>query len=289
MAKEKTSTEINRTTLDPQTLTSESLKGVLHRTSYGVYYDLLQTPAIPEFLDYNRIVCSLCTVMEQIYKKFLDESWFLPQRTARTTTSTSSASSGSIAASSTSALLVQAIKDIDAEFKHLFFGLLSRDITDIAVNHLKKQTESIATLKNNLQYDKLPPLFSSSTSDDDEPSGKDSKSEWFQISFRVGGCTVYRLVFGFFFLAFDLKLFYLLEQSRFHLSFREDLHSCMAQTRGKFQHNPLQTSVHTEYYPSEDQPRVQQLKTKKTGVLHAKSLTKKRKKKTLLLDSDQAI
>ena len=139
MAKEKGSVDFSRWKSEQNpVITQDSLKGSLHRTSHGVYYDLLQTPNVPDCLDYNRIVCSLCTVMEQIYKKFLEESWFLPQNTHPTTSSS---------VNSTAAILTQAIQDIDTEFKHIFFGLISRNITELALNHVRESTDSVRTLK----------------------------------------------------------------------------------------------------------------------------------------------
>ena len=134
-------------------MTAESLKGSLHRTSHGVYYCLLKTPNIPDCLDYNRIVCSLCTVIEQIYKKFLEETWFLPSTHANVTVGPGSSSVPSI--------LVQTIQDIDTEFKNLFFGVLSKNISERAINHLKNETVSLQTLKQAVTAtaSPIPPLF----------------------------------------------------------------------------------------------------------------------------------
>lgn len=136
---------------DSSAQSSDSYKGTLYKTSYGVFYEFLQTPTIPEFLDYNRIICSLCTIMEQIYKKFLDESWFRSSSSTATTA------------------LVQAIQDIDSEFKHNFFGLLSRDITALTQTHLRRQTESFQKLASSMN-DQLPPLFGFIPPSSTEPS-----------------------------------------------------------------------------------------------------------------------
>ena len=163
MAKEKVLADAARWKNEQvQVVSPESLKGSLHRTSHGVYYELLQTPTVPDSLDYNRIVCSLCTVMEQIYKKFLEESWFLPSHVISAPTTPQSTPS-----SSTAAILTQAIQDIDTQFKHLFFGLLSRNITELALNHVRDATENIRVLKAALTKT-LPPLYDEQTDDSAE-------------------------------------------------------------------------------------------------------------------------
>ena len=149
-------------------VTSDSLKGVLHRTSNGVYYDVLQVISVPDFLDYNRIVCSLCTVMEQVYKKFLEEEeWFIPYKGGNSKNSSAgSSSSSSSSGQSTSSLLIQAIQDIDAGFKHNFFGLLSRIITELALQKLKTETSNMSSLMKSIREDVMPPLYSYKETDE---------------------------------------------------------------------------------------------------------------------------
>ncbi|KAH7832019.1 uncharacterized protein MONOS_12903 [Monocercomonoides exilis] len=144
MAKDKSQTGSVQLSLN------EEYKGTLLKTSFGIYFERLQTPTVPDFLDYNRVVCSLCTIMEQIYKKFLDESWF---RTS---------------AAAASNALVEAIKTVDAQFKSEFFGMLSREITSLAMMHLKKQVSSFEDLV--ASFDTQLPKMISGTGDEDENS-----------------------------------------------------------------------------------------------------------------------
>ncbi|KAH7825494.1 uncharacterized protein MONOS_9463 [Monocercomonoides exilis] len=138
MAKEKKEVETVPTT------GIDIYKPTLYRTTYGIYFEFLQTPPIPDYLDYQRIVCSLCTIMEQVYKKFLNETWFRSSSAPE------------------SSAFVEALKTVDAEFKHKFFGFLNKEITSLAVAQIKQSTASFSTYISSLDVS-LPPLYPESS------------------------------------------------------------------------------------------------------------------------------
>ncbi|KAK2964114.1 hypothetical protein BLNAU_645 [Blattamonas nauphoetae] len=128
MAREKTVSDASTVSI------TEALKPVLFKTAnFGVYYEYLAIPTIPDFLDYNRVVSSLCTVLTQIYKKLIDDQF------------------------ASVAVLFQAIKDIDSAIKTHFFGQIAKDLTELALSKVKSDFTSFSACMNS-QSNRLPPL-----------------------------------------------------------------------------------------------------------------------------------
>jgi hypothetical protein len=105
---------MDRATHSSKDIPNDNIKATLltAASSGKVSYEFLVEPFVPESLDYCRVVASLCVIVSQIYKKFLEES-------------------------SAMVPVLKAIKAIDDKFKHFFFGLISRELNKIALEHVK--------------------------------------------------------------------------------------------------------------------------------------------------------
>jgi hypothetical protein len=106
---------VDRATHSSKDIPNDNIKATLltAASSNRISYEFLVEPFVPESVDYCRVVASLCVIVSQIYKKFLEEnSAIVP--------------------------ILKAIKAIDDKFKHFFFGSISRELNKIALEHVRQ-------------------------------------------------------------------------------------------------------------------------------------------------------
>ncbi|KAA6404130.1 MAG: hypothetical protein EZS28_000333 [Streblomastix strix] len=101
----------------------EKLKGSLVRDSQGVYFEVLQVPGeIPAYVDYCKVVVSMCTVLTQVYSKFMDEHCY------------------------EQANVCEAAESIDKQLCGFFFEPLAAVLGEVASHSVKKETGSVANV-----------------------------------------------------------------------------------------------------------------------------------------------
>lgn len=93
----------------------------LCRLHGSTVFQFLQMISVPFSLDLAEVVTSLCDILILSYKKFIDDSSSLPS-------------------------VYQLVLKLDAKFKHFFFGLISRRVTDVAVRIAHEEVDSLRHL-----------------------------------------------------------------------------------------------------------------------------------------------
>ncbi|EFC41823.1 hypothetical protein NAEGRDRAFT_58715 [Naegleria gruberi] len=140
----------------PPVITSQkTIKPSIHKSNGSVVYEFLQTPNIPCTLDYCQIIFSLCDLLIFVYRKFLDEA--------------------NIGSS-----LHEYIVKLDGKIKNNFIGLISRDISALAIQIVKTKLSNVQNMFSLTPQVNNQPITKRKGDADDSQKQKDV-DEWFVI------------------------------------------------------------------------------------------------------------
>ncbi|KAG2382291.1 hypothetical protein C9374_005493 [Naegleria lovaniensis] len=131
----------------------KTIKPVIHKSNGSVIYEFLQTPHIPCSLDYCQIVFSMCDILTFVYRKFLDET-------------------------NINSSLHESIIKLDEKIKNNFIGLLSKDITNLAMQIVKTKLATVQNIFSISLNNQTPNTQPSSTK---RKETSDQVDEWFEI------------------------------------------------------------------------------------------------------------
>lgn len=101
------------------------IQASMHRVQGTVVYEFLRIPNLPFQVDVFQVVSSLCGILSSLYKRFLDDKFTNSQH-------------------------LEVVLKCDAKLKHHFFGLLSREITQLAQAKLRMHLSSMDALLSSL-------------------------------------------------------------------------------------------------------------------------------------------
>jgi hypothetical protein len=110
----------------PQSIAPDSLqdlcKGSLHRFHNSIVYEYLLTPTFSFELDYVEVLLSLCDVMTELYQRFLHADCFHHGQ------------------------VYDCILKFDARMKHHVINLVAKELTELASNKVRTQTQTLRSL-----------------------------------------------------------------------------------------------------------------------------------------------